>query len=78
MVTYLADGGFLDSQTERVDVEFATICPASNQVSLVNFSFNWQVGPALLSACPSPSPTLFRHTTSQPLCLCPFCKLMQT
>ena len=44
MVTYLADGGFLDRQTEAVELEFATICPGSNRASLVRFTFDFQVG----------------------------------
>ncbi len=43
MVTYLSDGGFLDSQTETVDLEFTTVSPANNKVSLVHFTFNFKV-----------------------------------
>jgi hypothetical protein len=43
MVTYLADGGFLDRQTEAVELEFATICPDSNRASVVRFTFDFQV-----------------------------------
>ncbi len=63
MLTYMADGGFIDNKTEAVDVEFVTFSPTLNRLSLAVFSFRWQVCGTVRGRVPLLSP----HTRKPPL-----------
>jgi hypothetical protein len=43
MVSYMADGGFIDEQTEDIKVEFVTFSPSVNKFSLITLTFHWEV-----------------------------------
>eukprot|EP00292_Cryptomonas_paramecium_P003899 CAMPEP_0113705028 /NCGR_PEP_ID=MMETSP0038_2-20120614/26887_1 /TAXON_ID=2898 /ORGANISM="Cryptomonas paramecium" /LENGTH=730 /DNA_ID=CAMNT_0000629955 /DNA_START=123 /DNA_END=2311 /DNA_ORIENTATION=- /assembly_acc=CAM_ASM_000170 len=42
MVSYLQDGGFIDSSTKTVTVEFVSFNPALDRLTYVNFDFDWK------------------------------------
>jgi hypothetical protein len=43
LLTYMKDGGFLDSQTQEITMEIPTLNSNLNIFAIFTFTFTWQV-----------------------------------